>query len=339
MKIRTIAVLGFLMIAAAGSKPVCAQVEVSVRASVRENFRDLDEYGEWIHVHGYGTVWRPDAEAGWRPFTYGHWVNTSDGWMWDSDEPFGWIVCHYGNWSNDPELGWIWVPGYEWSPARVQWNVTDREIAWAPLPPPPLAGHHHHGSVSVEWMFCPAPFFTTPDIRAHVEVRARPFQSETSVHVYSSAPPRLDFVRRVARAPFVTVVPNRVRVERGEHQIVRVEVKDSSRPHVVVPVGPKFRRVTARGQVESSADVKVKQDENSRRRVESTESVNPPQPREERPSAKVRVESSNPPEEARPAASVRVESNSGRGSDDDDNRSVKVRSRNDDEVRTKVETK
>jgi hypothetical protein len=321
MQIRTIAILGVLMIAAAGSKPVCAQVEVSVNASVRANFSDLDEYGEWIHVHGYGTVWRPDAEAGWRPFTYGHWVNTRDGWMWDSDEPFGWIVCHYGNWYNDPEQGWIWVPGYEWSPARVQWSVTDREIAWAPLPPPLLAGHHHHGSVSVEWMSCPAPFFTAPDIRAHVEVRAEPYQSETRVRVYSSTPPRLDFVRRVARAPVVTVVPNRVRVARGERPIVRVEVQDQSRPHVVVPVGPKFRRVTVHSEVESSNDVKVKTEQDVQQRV--------------RPE----TESTSRPHEDRPSARVRVESTTDRDADRDNDHSVKVRTKKDDDVRVKVETR
>ncbi len=311
MKLRAIAFLGILMLVAAGSKPVCAQVEVSVRT----NFSDLDQYGEWIHVHGYGTVWRPYAEAGWRPFTYGHWVYTRDGWMWDSDEPFGWIVCHYGNWYNDEELGWLWVPGYEWSPARVEWNVTDRDIAWAPLAPPPLAGRHYHRLMHVEWTTCPAPFFTAPDLRTHVEVRAGPVVAENRVRVYG-APPRLDFVRRVVRAPVVTVVPNRVSVARGERPLVRVEVQSQSRPQVVVPVGPRFRRATVRGSEQQSSEVRTAPQQDSRQRVVPAENDNSPQTVGDRPSAK-----------------VRVEQNSGR----DDDQNVKVRSKKDDEIRVNVE--
>ncbi len=158
-----------LALAAGAAAQVRAQVEVPEQA----NFSELNDYGEWMHVHGYGSVWRPYAEPTWRPFMYGHWVYSADGWLWDSDEPFGWIVCHYGNWLHDEELGWIWIPGYEWSPARVEWNVSNDEIAWAPLAPPFVYGHHHHGFVHAEWSICPAPYFTSPDIRTYVQVRPR----------------------------------------------------------------------------------------------------------------------------------------------------------------------
>jgi len=225
-----------MMLAVAGTMPVHAQISVSVRS----HFSDLDQYGEWMHVQGYGTVWRPYAEEGWRPFTYGHWVHTGRGWHWDSDEPFGWIVCHYGNWYNDQELGWIWVPGYDWSPARVQWSVTDGEIAWAPLPPP-MIGHRYPRPMRVEWMSVPAPMFMATDIRSHLDIRIGPFRAEGGVHVYS-APPRMEFVRKVVREPIVTVIPNRVRETRGGRGFDRVEIVNQARPTVVVPVGPKFRR-------------------------------------------------------------------------------------------------
>ena len=57
--------------------------------------------------------------AGWRPYYYGRWEWTTEGWLWVSDEPFGWATYHYGRWSFDGGLGWFWVPGYQWAPAWV----------------------------------------------------------------------------------------------------------------------------------------------------------------------------------------------------------------------------
>ncbi len=51
-------------------------------------------------------------------------------------EPYGWIVYHHGHWIFDPELGWIWIPGYTWTPATVEWMYFDDYVGWAPLPPP-----------------------------------------------------------------------------------------------------------------------------------------------------------------------------------------------------------
>jgi hypothetical protein len=185
-------------------------------------------------------------------------------------------------------------------------------------------------------MSCPAPFFTAPDIRARLEVRTRPYESEGRVHVYTSAPPRLDFVQRMVHAPVVTVTSNRVRVERGERPIVRVEVQGESHPHVVVPVGPKFRRVTVHSEVESSNEVKVKTEQNVQQRVRP-ETQSTSKPVEVQSSGRIRVESKQPDED-RPSAKVRVESKPS-DEDRDNDHSVKVRTRNDNEVRTKVETK
>ncbi len=52
-----------------------------------------------------------------------------------SDDPWGWATDHYGRWFYDPDYGWVWVPGYEWAPAWVDWVVYDGWIGWAPLPP------------------------------------------------------------------------------------------------------------------------------------------------------------------------------------------------------------
>ena len=100
---------------------------------------DLDElvnYGNWIRVEPFGTVWQPMVTEDWQPFFYGHWLHADDGWTWISYEPFGWIVYHYGNWYNDAEFGWIWIPVRGiWSPARVVWEQFGNSVCWAPIPP------------------------------------------------------------------------------------------------------------------------------------------------------------------------------------------------------------
>ncbi len=194
----TIAAFGLLFCAL----PSKAEVEISFGAK----FSELNDYGEWVHVEGVGRVWRPDADDDWRPFKYGHWVYASDGWMWNSDEPFGWIVCHYGYWYNDEDQGWVWVPGYDWSPARVEWYVTDDKIGWAPMFPP----EHHHRFARMHWMFCPTPFFGSLEIGDHVFIRPRPERSETRLHVYAGAP-KFEFLRHHSHEDIVCVTPHRSR--------------------------------------------------------------------------------------------------------------------------------
>ena len=95
----------------------------------------LAPYGAWVTVPGYGTAWRPRVAEGWRPYYYGRWEWTDEGWLWVSDEPWGWATYHYGRWSYEPASGWIWVPGYQWAPAWVTWRYSPDYIGWAPLAP------------------------------------------------------------------------------------------------------------------------------------------------------------------------------------------------------------
>ncbi len=137
--------LGLLLFAcmffvALGYAPSASAV-VRVSAGVTNQSGDYDllsQYGEWTTVQPYGDVWCPDVDASWEPFSDGRWIRTSGGWAWDSYEPFGELVYHYGYWYNDPDIGWFWVPGNEWSPARVQWYTDASYCGWAPLPPPNL---------------------------------------------------------------------------------------------------------------------------------------------------------------------------------------------------------
>jgi hypothetical protein len=96
----------------------------------------LSPYGEWVDVPPYGRVWRPgNVSADWKPYYYGHWEWTDEGWLWASDEPWGWAPYHYGRWTVAPSVGWVWVPGYQWAPAWVSWRFSGAAVGWAPLLP------------------------------------------------------------------------------------------------------------------------------------------------------------------------------------------------------------
>lgn len=87
---------------------------------------DLDSYGRWVYVPGYGNVWQPYQEATWAPYQTGRWVwEPYYGWTWVSYEPWGWAPYHYGRWFYYGD-NWCWWPGpvyvgYRplWSPAFV----------------------------------------------------------------------------------------------------------------------------------------------------------------------------------------------------------------------------
>ena len=84
----------------------------------------LAPYGEWVVAGSYGRVWRPRVAQGWRPYYYGRWEWTNEGWFWVSDEPWGWAAYHYGRWAWDNYYGWVWVPGEAWGPSWVCWRTS-----------------------------------------------------------------------------------------------------------------------------------------------------------------------------------------------------------------------
>jgi hypothetical protein len=105
-------------------------------ASFQTFYDQLAGQGTWIQTQDYGYVWQPtENDPNWRPYMYGHWVNTDQGLTWVSDESFGWATYHYGRWVNLDGYGWVWVPGYTWAPAWVSWRSGDDDAGWAPLPP------------------------------------------------------------------------------------------------------------------------------------------------------------------------------------------------------------
>ncbi|MGZ8450431.1 MAG: DUF6600 domain-containing protein, partial [Candidatus Deferrimicrobiaceae bacterium] len=116
---------------------------------------ELREYGEWVNVPSYGTVWRPRVAVGWSPYVYGRWAWISPyGWTWVSSEPWGWYPYRCGYWVSDPVFGWIWSPynafvsvnfvigrnryphhNVYYRPATVRFIPEGGNVRWAPLRP------------------------------------------------------------------------------------------------------------------------------------------------------------------------------------------------------------
>lgn len=234
---------------------ICIATTVSnADVNVRVNFNELNNYGEWVIVPGYGTVWRPDAHRDWRPFTYGHWVYTNDGWLWDSDEPFGWIVCHYGNWFYEENQGWVWLPGYDWSPASVRWYVTDNEVGWAPLSPKLHSGHHQN-SIQMQWTFVPVSLFTSFDIHNHLAIRTTLSSERVRAHVNTGPPDRVVIQRNIT-SPIVRIGINKVHITSRKRPLVRVEVQHEAHSNVEVPVGHKYKRMPVQNQPKPIVNIK-----------------------------------------------------------------------------------
>jgi hypothetical protein len=138
--VKKICRLGLLIISIGFLQTGCSSSYVSSSTSEDNqsgyNLADLNSYGDWVQIDGYGRAWYPYAVQGWMPFENGHWSWLNGDWTWVSYEPFGWIVYHYGYWYDDPFYGWVWIPSDSpWIPANVLWINYDDYIGWAPLPP------------------------------------------------------------------------------------------------------------------------------------------------------------------------------------------------------------
>jgi hypothetical protein len=78
---------------------------------------DLNYYGNFFNVAGYGMMWQPFfAGAGWNPFMDGAWAwYPGAGYSWVSAYPWGWAPYHSGAWQFLPTYGWVWQPGGAWT--------------------------------------------------------------------------------------------------------------------------------------------------------------------------------------------------------------------------------
>jgi hypothetical protein len=102
---------------------------------------DLNYYGSFMSVPGYGNVWQPYfIGAGWSPFQDGAWAfYPGTGYMFVSGYPWGWMPYRYGNWAFIPGFGWVWEPG-----SYGSWNALPQVInppVRAKIPTAPVSGH------------------------------------------------------------------------------------------------------------------------------------------------------------------------------------------------------
>ncbi len=103
---------------------------------------DLDAYGEWRGLPGYGPVWvpRPD-DPGWAPFSVGDWEWIEGwGWTWVGAEPWSFATHHYGRWLQFDEF-WGWQPDADdaasvFRPERLA-AVRSTPVGSEPAPAPP----------------------------------------------------------------------------------------------------------------------------------------------------------------------------------------------------------
>lgn len=103
---------------------------------------DLDYYGDWQDVNGYGYAWSPRVEQGWAPYRDGSWMMDDPyGLTWVSNEPWGYAPYHYGRWVNTGDR-WYWVPDGAntqpaYAPALVAFLPATgvNEVGWVPLAP------------------------------------------------------------------------------------------------------------------------------------------------------------------------------------------------------------
>ncbi len=113
----------------------------SINSPYGYGMSDLNYYGNFMTVPGYGNVWQPYfINAGWSPFQDGGWAYYPGyGYMWVSGYPWGWMPYSYGNWAFAPGFGWVWQPGY-WNPWYGVLQVVNPPVR-TKVPTAPASGH------------------------------------------------------------------------------------------------------------------------------------------------------------------------------------------------------
>ena len=123
---------------------------------------DLDYYGDWRNMDGYGYAWAPRVDAGWMPYQSGYWyTDYPHGPTWVSSEPWGYAPYHYGRWAFIGDR-WYWVPDKTnvtpvYSPALVAFMPFGNDhIGWVPLGPGDVYVPHYYDA---SWQ----PYYLTRD--------------------------------------------------------------------------------------------------------------------------------------------------------------------------------
>ena len=237
----------------------------SVGVSFGIFYSSMSAYGDWIAVGPAVYAWRPlRVVHGWRPYTVGRWAWTDAGWYWSSDEPWGWAAYHYGRWYYDDFYGWLWIPGYDWAPAWVEWRYGGGYFGWAPLSPYAVFSVHfgiHYTTRWVTphyyWSFVDCGYVTSSNVNRYV------YRTESNRRYIGrtrgAGSVRSDGDRIVTRGPAREYVERRghLRVEKAaivdvaDRQVDRL-VRADGRERIEI-YRPRIERQTAEAAVERPA--------------------------------------------------------------------------------------
>jgi hypothetical protein len=232
MKTRSLVLIVIALLAfTSGTPPAAAGVGVSFGVF----YNGLAGNGEWISVEGGTYAWRPmHTGAGWRPYWDGRWIWTDDGWYWDSQEPWAWATYHYGRWYYDDYYGWIWIPGYDWAPAWVEWRYGGDYVGWAPLGPYAVFNAHfgvhymrHWATPYHYWSFVDCRYINSPGVNKYV------YRSENNARFIgrtrTAGSVRYDNGRIVSRGPDAGHVERRGNIRLERTPLVDVGGRDEAR--------------------------------------------------------------------------------------------------------------
>ena len=113
---------------------------------------ELDYYGDWNNLDGYGYAWSPRVDQGWMPYQDGYWyTDYPHGPTWVSSEPWGYAPYHYGRWAFVGDR-WYWVPESSsvtpvYSPALVAFMpFGGNDIGWVALGPGDTYVPHYYNT-------------------------------------------------------------------------------------------------------------------------------------------------------------------------------------------------
>jgi hypothetical protein len=220
-------------------------------------YSSLGSHGEWITVDANIYAWRPmGVDADWRPYQYGRWIWTDDGWYWDSDEPWAWAAYHYGRWYYDDYYGWLWSPGYDWAPAWVEWRYGGDYVGWAPLGPYAVYNRHYGIHYSRRWV-TPYHYWSFVDCghMMHHDIHRYVYRTEQNTRFIgrtrTGGSVRPDNGRVVSRGPEPGYIEGRTDLRVPRVQLVDVEDRDRARS---VGTGNEARIGVYRPRIEERRD-------------------------------------------------------------------------------------
>jgi hypothetical protein len=222
-----------------------------VSVSFQVFYDELSPYGTWVENPDYGYVWMPNTGPGFTPYaTNGYWVFTDDGWTWVSDYSWGWAPFHYGRWFNDPNYGYMWVPGNEWGPGWVTWRRSDSYYGWAPIGPGVSLNVAYSDGYDVpynQWTFVRTGYFGRQDMYHYYAshstnvtiIRNTTVINNTYVDrsrnvTYNTGPSRAEVEKRAGRT--ITPIPVRETNKPGQYkstkelQLYRPQVQKEAAP-------------------------------------------------------------------------------------------------------------